>query len=160
RLSSRAAPSNLQPGQKAVLEVGATDVGAVGVDATSKPVTITDTLPPNLEAIRVAGQPASRVFEKNAITCKLPTQSRAVSCTTQAETFPPFEELQVAIEVNVKAQPGSGESNEVSVQGGEQEGQPGVAMPSVPALNQPLTVNNEPTPFGVQEGGYALTPEQ
>ena len=48
----------------------------------------------------------------------------------------------------------------MNVQGGEQEGQPGVAMPSVPALSQPLTVNGQPTPFGVEEGGYALTPEE
>ena len=159
RLSSRAAPSNLQPGQKAVLEVRATDVGDVGVNATSKPVTITDTLPPNLEAIRISGRPAMREEEAEAMSCEPPTQARSVSCTTQAETFPPFEALLVTIEVNVKAQAGMDERNEVSVQGGEQEGRPGVAMPSVPAVSQPLTVSGQPTVFGVEEGGYALTPE-
>ena len=159
RLSSRAAPSRLQPGQKAILEVEATDVGDVGVNATSKPVTITDTLPPNLEAIRITGQPAMRGEQAQKMSCEPPTQARSVSCTTQAETLPAFDALEVTIEVNVKAQAGMDERNEVSVQGGEQEGQPGLAMPSVPTLSQPLTVNGQPTPFGVQEGGYALTPE-
>ncbi len=158
RLSARAAPSNLVPGQKAVLEVGATDAGDVGVNATSKPVTITDTLPPNLEAIRVVGQPSSGLAA-HAMICQAPSQARSFSCTTKPEVFPPFEQLQVTIEVNVKAQAGVGEHNEVNVQGGEQEGLPGVAMPSVAALSQPLTVNSQPTVFGVQEDGYALTPE-
>ncbi len=159
RLSSRAAPSNLQPGQKAILEVGATDAGDVGVNATSKPVTITDTLPTNLEAIKVTGVPAGREEAAHLMACEPPTQARSFSCTTKPETFPPFEKLRVRIEVNVNAQAGIGERNEVNVQGGEQEGQPGVAVPSVPALSQPLTVNSQPTPFGVEEDGYAVTPE-
>ncbi len=161
RLSARAAPSNLQPGQRAILEVGATDAGDVGVIATSKPVTITDTLPPNLEAVKITGAAASRQLAENSMSCQPepPTQARTVSCTTRPETFPPFEQLQVRIEVNVKSGATIGERNEVNVQGGEQEGQPGVAMPSVPALGQPLSVNGQQTAFGVQEGGYVLTPE-
>jgi hypothetical protein len=160
RLSARAAPSNLQPGQRAILEVGATDVGDVGVIATTKPVTITDTLPPSLEAIKASGEPAARALD-GQMSCQLqpPTQARTVSCTTKPETFPPFEQLRVTIEVNVKPGASTGERNEVNVQGGEPEGQPGVAVPSVPALGQPLSVSGQQTPFGVQEGGYVLTPE-
>jgi hypothetical protein len=46
--------------------------------------------------------------------------------------------------------------NKVNVQGGEGEG--GGAVPTV-SLTRPVTVSGAPTPFGVEEGGYTLTPE-
>ncbi len=58
RLSSRAAPSSLPPGGTAAIFVSATNVGDGGVNATTSPVTIKDTLPPNLEAIKITGEPA------------------------------------------------------------------------------------------------------
>ena len=73
----------------------------------------------------------------------------ALSCE-YANDVPPFERLEVAITVSVGAEARSG-ANEMAVEGGE--------LPRE-ALSQPLEVRNEATPFGIEAGGYALTPEE
>ncbi len=153
-LSSRAAPTFLSQGGRATIVVAATNVGDAGVNALTAPVSIKDTLPPNLEATAIKGAPAYEKTEAQNMTCELKT----LSCASQAETFPPFQTLDVTIEVNVKAGAGTGERNEMSVQGGEQEGQPGTSVPGAQG-SEKLTVNDELVPFGVEEGGYTLTPE-
>ena len=155
RLSSRVAPSALPPGGKATIVVAATDVGDGGIDATTEPVTIKDMLPPGLEAIKISGKPALRESVAHDMTCELAT----VTCSSQPEAFPAFERLEVRIEVNVKPGASTGEENMVEARGAEQEGSPGVEVPSA-SLSQPLTVSEEPTPFGVEQDGYSLTPEE
>ncbi len=155
RLSSREAPSALPPGGRATIVVSASDVGDTGVNATTTPVTIKDTLPPNLEVIRISGAPASRGELAHEMNCSPET----VSCSSKPETFPAFERVEVKIEVHVKPGAFTGEENQMEVQGGEQEGQPGVRVSSA-SLSQPLTVSGEPTPFGVEEDGYQVTPEE
>ncbi len=155
RLSSRAAPTFLVHGEKATIVVAASNVGDAGVDATKTPVTIKDTLPPGLEATEIRGEPAFHKEVSHLMSCELAT----LTCTSKAETYPAFEQLDVIMTVNVK--PGaalSGEQNQASVHGGEQEDQPGVAVPGA-SVSEPLIANDQPTPFGVEEGGYALAPE-
>jgi hypothetical protein len=67
--------------------------------------------------------------------------------------------LEVRIEVNVKPGASTGEANEMEARGGEQDGDPGASVPSS-SLTEPLTVGGQPTPFGVEQGGYTLTPEE
>ena len=153
RLSSRAAPTFLTPDGKATIILTATDVGDAGVNATTTPVVIKDALPEGLEATAIKGAPAFAKVGQD-MSCELST----LTCTSQAETFPPFQGFQVTIEVNVKHTASTGEQNKVSVEGAEQEGEPGVEVPGG-AVSEPITVDGEPVRFGVEEGGYALTPE-
>ena len=155
RVSSRAAPTFLAHGGKATIVVGATNVGDGAVNATTTPVTIEDTLPPNLEATEIRGEPAFNKEASHLMTCELST----LTCTSKPETLPAFERLEVIITVNVKPDASTGEKNQVNVHGGEQEGAPGQAVPGA-SHSQSLTVNDQPTVFGVEEDGYALTPEE
>ena len=155
RMSSRAAPTLLVPGQKATIVVAATNVGDTGVNATATPVTIKDTLPSTLEATAIEGAPAFHKIAAHLMTCSL----SELSCTSKAEAFPAFERLEVIITVNVKPGATGGEENKATVQGGEQEGAPGAAMPGA-LLEEPFAIENEPTAFGVEADGYAITPEQ
>ncbi len=155
RVSSRAAPTFLVPGQKATIIVAATNVGDAGVNATSTPVTIKDTLPPGLEATSVKGAPAFEIVEEgHQMSCEL----RTLTCGSAPETLPPFQALDVAIQVNVKPGASPGEQNKVSVQGGEREGEGSVETPGA-SVTEPLSVKQQSTPFGVEEGGYSLNPE-
>ena len=155
RLSSRAAPSVLAPGGKATIVVSATDVGDGGIDAMTAPVMVKDVLPPGLEAIKISGKPALRESVAHEMTCDLAT----ITCVSQPEAFPAFERLEMGIEVNVKPGASSGEQNTVEVRGGEQEDDPGTGVAAA-TLSRPLSVSGEPTPFGVEEDGYTLTPEE
>ncbi len=155
RVSSRTAPTFLTDGTKATIVVAATNLGDSGVNATTSPVSIKDILPPNLEATEISGEPAFHTEVSNHMKCELST----LTCTSQAETYPPFERLEVTIMVNVKPGATTGEENQVSVQGGEQEGAGGVVVPNA-RLSKRITVNGLPTPFGVEEGGYDLSPEE
>jgi hypothetical protein len=155
RLSSRAAPSSLPPGGTAAIFVSATNVGDAGVNATTSPVTIKDTLPPNLEVVKMTGEPAFGQEVAHHMTCDQET----LTCSTKPEAFNAFEVLDVTVEVKVKPGATTGEENRVDVQGGEQQGQPGVPVPSA-TLERPLVVSGQPTAFGVEEGGYGITPEE
>ncbi len=153
-LSARAAPTQLIAGQKATIVISATNAGDSPVDGTHVPVRITDTLPAGLEATEIRGEPAFHKEVSHLMSCEL----ASLSCTSKPEAFPAFERLEVIITVEVKAGASSGELDQASVFGGEQEGQPGVAVPGV-SLQKPLSLGSGPTPFGVEEGGYGLRPE-
>ena len=155
RLSSRAAPSVLAPGGKATIVVSATNLGDSGIDAMTDPVMVKDVLPPGLEAIKISGKPALHESVAHQMTCDLVS----VTCVSQPEAFPAFERLEMGIEVNVKPGASTGEQNTVEVRGGEQEDDPGAGV-SAATLSRPLSVGGEPTPFGVEENGYTLTPEE
>jgi hypothetical protein len=154
RLSSRAAPSVLAPGGKATIVVSATNVGDGGIDAMTAPVMVKDVLPPGLEAIKISGKPALRESVAHQMTCDLAT----ITCSSQPEAYPAFERIEMGIEVNVKAGASAGEQNTVEVRGGEQEDDPGTSV-SAATLSTSLSVGGQPTPFGVEEDGYTLTPE-
>ena len=156
RVSSRAAPSFLAPGGKATIILTASNVGDTGVLGSNTPVSVRDVLPAGLEATAIKGAPAfEEVEEGHQMSCDLAT----LTCTSAPETLPPFQALDVEIQVNVKPGATTGELNKLNVQGGEQEDRPGVQPPGA-SLEQPITVNGSATPFGVEDNGYALSPEE
>ena len=154
RVSSRPAPSVLNPGGKARITLAAVDVGDVGVNATSSPVTIKGVLPPGLEASEIRGYPAFDREAAHQMSCSLET----LSCTTKPEVFAPFERLEVEIAVNVRAGASTGEINTMTVEGGQQAAGSEPPMPT-DTQQTPLALANEPTQFGVEPDGYTLTPE-
>jgi hypothetical protein len=155
-LSARAAPTYLAPGGQATIILTATNVGDGGVTATARPVTITDVLPPGLEATAIKGAPA---FEQEEETHRMSCELATLTCNSAPEVLPAFQALYVEIQVNVKPAAVSGEKNSVSVTGGEQEGQPGSEVPDASETTA-ITVNGQSTPFGVEENGYQLVPEE
>jgi len=154
RVGVRSAPTALRVGQTAMVTITVSNLGDTGVIATSRPVAISDVLPPGLQAIGIVGAPAFHKEASYLMECELST----LTCTSKPEIFPAFEQLQVTITVNVLPGASSSEPNRVSVHGGEQEDQPSTAIPEVSA-NTPLKVGEGVTPFGVEESGYSLNPE-
>ncbi len=155
RLSARPAPSALVPGQKATIVLSATNVGDGGVNATSVPVAIKDALPPDLEASEIRGEPAFHKEASHLMNCELQT----LTCSSRAEVLPPFERLEVIITVNVLASATGTGQDVMSVEGGEQEDQPGVPAPAQ-VLERAFSIGNGPSGFGVEEHGYAITREE
>jgi hypothetical protein len=151
RLESNSVPTNLRPGdQQDIIVVTASNLGDATVDGSKHEVTITDALPAGLTATEIVGyvgaqQPQGR---SGQMTCKLET----LSCTYK-EDLVPYERLEVLITVKVEAPPGT-IVNKAKVQGGEG---PTGAEPKPEALEQPLTVKDEATPFGIVKA--QLTPE-
>ncbi len=163
RLSSRAAPTNLPPGGQGRIRVTANDLGDAGVVGTTSPVTIEDTLPAGLTVSGTAASiHAHRSYETPGEaanwSCSL-AGPREVSCTTTL-AIPPYEGLEVEIPVEVTEPSGTVASlpNTVSVQGGEAEGAGGETVPGL-SLTRPVQVSGEAVTFGLEEGGYAVTPE-
>ena len=154
RVGVRSAPTVLRVGQTATVTITATNLGDTGVNATSRPVAISDLLPPGLQATSIVGAPAFHKEASYLMDCELST----LTCTSKPEVFPAFEQLQVTITVNVLSGASSGEPSRVSVHGGEQEDQAGTAVPEVSA-SRPLKMGEGATPFGVEEHGYSLLPE-
>ena len=146
RLSSRAAPTYLQQGDKeAVVVIAASNLGdAEAAGATQ--ITLSDSLPPGIVAKEAPTGKASFSNEElrdGQMTCEpLP----ALKCT-YTNNVEPYERLEVRIPVEVAADASTG-ANNVTVEGG------GAAPAS---LSEPLVVRDEPTPFGTEQ--VTLTPE-
>ena len=155
RMSSRPAPTLLTPGKQATIVISATNVGDTGVNANTSPVTITDSLPAGLEATEIRGELASNNEASHLMSCELGT----LRCTSQPETLLAFERLDVIIAVNVKPGASTGEEDEASVRGGEQEDLPGVPVPGQ-SIGEPITLSGQPTPFGVEEDGTRSPPKK
>ena len=165
RLSARAAPSYLAPGQTGLVDVSADDLGDEGVSGASDRVTISDLLPAGLEASEAGAINAHRARagnrgsaeEKAHWSCTLGEQNRLVSCSTDL-AIPPYELFEVEIPVRVQEPSGTETSlpNQASVQGGRSE--TGEAAPGA-SLTHLVKISGAPVPFGIEEGGYQLTPE-
>ena len=211
QLSSSSAPAHLQTGecegpnkpqvkpQCGQVVVRAENMGDQSVTGSNVPVSITDTLPAGIRAKAIASiQTSSGFLDEGAghggMSC-LPASpavtfpAAGVTCTwSEALPLPPYEMLEVAIEVEVASGTSSGKTatNDIQISGGEgdvcekQEGgaftngfcasaAEGVAPTGsyeshltgqevAPAsLKRSLTVENGPTPFGVEE--YTLQNE-
>ena len=163
RLSSRAAPTHLAPGSTGLIDVSAQDLGNAGVTGASHEVIITDVLPHGLSVTEAGAINAHRARvgnraegEKAHWKCTV-GELREVSCST-AWAIPAYElfELEIPVVVNEPSGTTTSLSNEVSVQGGEGTG--GGAVPSA-SLSKPVAINAEPVSFGVEQGGYAIAPE-
>jgi len=171
QLSSSSAPAHLQEGpcegpakpqvlpQCGQVVVRVENLGDLAVTGAVTPVSITDVLPSGVRATGIARTFTSsgNVFgglganeAHGALTCSgLP--GGTVTCTwSEPFPLPPFEQLEVAIEVEVSPGASSGE-NEVRISGGEgftSEPDGNVLAPR--ALRRPLPVGGA-TPFGVEE---------
>jgi hypothetical protein len=161
-LSSRAAPTNLPPGQEGLINIAAEDLGDAPVSGTASEITITDVLPIGLEvqdpsSIKphlARGQLAEEIRETWKCTVG---EQRVVSCSTTV-TVPIYERLEVEIPVQVDEPPGTvtALSNQVSVQGGET---PDGSQAPGASLSRTIRVSGAPVSFGVEDGGYAISVE-
>jgi hypothetical protein len=113
-------------------------------DATGA-ITLTDTLPPGLEAVSIRGGLATfgGALGKSPVKCVLVT----LTCTLAADV-PPYALLEVLIGVSVSPAASAAESNRLAISGG-------AAPPA--SLTRPLRIGAT-TPFGVEE--YEMRPEE
>lgn len=165
RLSSRAAPTYLRPGQTGLIDVAADDLGDAGVTGSTSEVRIKDVLPPGVAVTEAGAINPHRARAGNRGSaeerahwgCSL-IERREVSCSTSL-AIPPYELLEVEIPVEVNEPVGTvtSLSNQLSIEGGESEA--GGGMVKGTSLIRPLAISNAPVPFGVEEGGYSLVPE-
>jgi hypothetical protein len=166
-LSSRSAPTNLPPGGEGEIIATATNFGYQEIKGETNLIRITDTLPSKLKAVSIEGGatdgvpnepvpvPAlcttqKEVEEGHALTCTLPSHT----IHEVPDNLSPYTVLRVVVHVKVEPGAQSGEENTVSVEGGETVENKPLAPAS---LQRPITVSEEPTPFGVED--YKLTPE-
>ncbi|MFI4971279.1 MAG: hypothetical protein ACHP7H_01255, partial [Hyphomicrobiales bacterium] len=140
RIGSEVAPTYLPPGGEGQIFVVVNNLGDGTIDGSKSPVIITDKLPPGLTATAMAGP----IKKQIQVECSIAT----LKCT-YAGILNPYERFAVSIRVKAEEPLGTVTSlpNEVTVEGG---GAPRVSS------TQHVTVNGEPTPFGVQ--GYELAP--
>jgi hypothetical protein len=144
-LSSTSAPTNLPPGSESKIIVTASNLGDATMGAEAKaPITITDKLPPGLTAVSVLGTQGSLTFP-----CTLSPQEP--SCADTELSVLPSTGLKMTIKVQVDPKLASGTTlqNEVRATGG--------GAPPASVL-QPVRIDTEPAPFGVQK--YELKPEE
>ncbi len=161
RLSARAAPTNLEPGGHGLIELTADDIGSVGVSGATTAITLTDVLPQGLVVSEPTAVKAHRSYEAEHEathwSCTV-TEDRRVNCST-AWAIPAYEPLLLEIPVTVDEPAGTDTTmgDLFSVSGGE--AQDGSVLPGA-SLERPLRVSDQPVTFGVEEGGYAITPEE
>ncbi len=143
RLSSNAAPTYLNPGDKEdVIFASAANLGDADADGGAQPITLSDTLPAGISA-KAIKLVSSEEHEEG--TCQaLPV----LSCTFERDV-PPYVQLELRITVEVAPGLPAGElENEIHLQGGGAESS---------SLKGALKIGDQPTPFGVES--FALSPE-
>jgi hypothetical protein len=138
------------------IAVTAINLGDASADGETTPVTITDRLPAGVTALSAAGNSVNNgIEERGPVGCVVesPGEVRCtfaegcrvtdVECPVEQALLPPFEQLEVVIEVQVAPDADSGERTEVSVSGG---GAPAAR------LEHPITVGRpaEAPAFGVE----------
>ena len=166
RLSSRVAPTYLPPASNGVLNVSADDLGDTGITGSSSEITITDVLPAGLKVTEAAGVNPHRARVGNRGSAEEKTKfwkctigEREVTCATTL-AIPPYERLELEIPVTAEASLHTDSSlpNQVSVHGGENE--PGGGIVPSASLTRPVLISDQPVPFGIEAGGFSLTPEE
>jgi hypothetical protein len=126
--------------------VNAENLGDAPADGALTAVKVTDTLPPNLEAVGISGWRPDGIFAQTPL--QIPCELATLTCTLE-DSLAPYDSVEVRVTVNLKAGAHTGELNEVSVTGG------GAKSAS---LRRPITVSDAPTPYGVET--YSLTQEE
>jgi hypothetical protein len=146
RLSSAAAPTNLQPASESQLVVSATDFGYEEVKASAAhPIEIVDHLPAGLE---VGAEGVRAKFLSNPISC--PQHSGQLVVCELPSAVPAYEGVELKIAVKVTAAEGSTLENEATVEGGE-------GAIAGQTLSKAVRVASAKPAFGVEK--YELTPE-
>ena len=157
RLEARPAPTSLQPGQEGQIVVSATDVGDAPAEATIAPVKVTDTLPKGLKVVKALG---TLPYGNHNAECKVAgseATGETVTCTygeskvepfeDPLEALQPFEVLEIRINVQVNAAPGS-LTNTATVEGG-------LVAPT--SSSTAIEVGQASTTFGIER--YELAAE-
>jgi hypothetical protein len=129
------------------LVITASNMGNAEVDGSSgAPVVLRDKLPSGLKAKSVAGNAGNASYgpPRTQLDCSIVSGS-VVECSFEGK-LRPYESLEVEVGVEVLSGAKSGESNEVGVSGGK-----AASM----SLQRPITVSDEPAPFG--PANYELT---
>ncbi len=142
-LTSVSRPGNLS-GNSGEIAVTAVNVGDETVEASTKPLVITDTLPEHV-TVRFA-QEGSKNFGETHLTlengkCEV-SEAKKVICVFNGGRLSPFHQVEILIGVSVGAEAATGEVNQASVSGG---GAPRAE------IEHPITISNAPTPFGVED---------
>ncbi|MFL5898695.1 MAG: hypothetical protein ACJ76D_09585 [Solirubrobacterales bacterium] len=150
----KAADKVISPGGSGRLVVTITNLGDAPVDATSTPVNVIDELPQGVEATTVQG--FAGVKDKSGpVDCTVKTPGE-VACTFGG-TLPSYESLEVEVFATLTGSPPvAGSPGSVAVSGGNA---------ATAAVAQPIKVDPEPTPFGIErlsaqaeeEGGAPAT---
>jgi hypothetical protein len=123
--------------------VTAANLGDADANGEAVPVSVADRLPAGLRAVAIEGIAGAATAPDGPVECSLET----LTCTF-AHSLPPYNQLEVVISVVVESV-SSGETNEVSVTGGE-------AKPA--SIVRPVLIGGEPAKFGVED--YEMTPEE
>ncbi len=145
-------PSYLKPGGEGKVVVAVTNLGDANAEGSGAPIIVTDTLPEGVTASSAIYFASNTVFESDLGEgpCSV-SNARVVSCEFKG-IMPPYARLEVKISVKVAPtlEPGR-YPDAASASGGR------AARVSLDDKLTELTVNQSPTPFGVQT--YELTPE-
>jgi hypothetical protein len=162
RLDSNTAPSYLATGSEARVIASASNLGNTTVLGNgSHAATLADRLPANLrvpaavQASTIEGKLETSDRSEAAsyeLACSIEeAQRKEVSCTTTPKTqaLAPYTQLRVTIPVEVTAAASGAEANTVSLSGGEPE--------THAEQSRPITVEDAPTPFGIEQ--YEVMPE-
>jgi hypothetical protein len=150
KLTSTSRPSSLEVESRATLVVTAANLGDAAADGKTSVLGITDVLPQNLKPLKVeaiAGEPEGLGGNRGPVTCPKGSLTQSVTCTFSG-TLPPYDQIELLIEVEVLSEASSAEENSVSVSG--------AGAPSK-SLKRQIQVGGEQG-FGVEE--YELTPEE
>jgi hypothetical protein len=168
KLSVSSRPNSLELGGRGKIVITAANLGDETVFAAANPVSITDTLPAGVKVLPCSGvqKPGCGVealagenfgTSRGPLECPKASFTHTVTCTFSTgeiegklveETLPPFDQIEIVIEVEVEAEPSSPQNNEVTVSGG---GAPGAD------LRRALNIGGEPS-FGVE--GYEVSSEE
>jgi hypothetical protein len=143
QLDSLSEPANLAPGGSGTVVVSALNLGDAEVNGSKTPVTLRDTLPPNMVVTSASGKIGGFpgfLGLRGSVSCPVVTGS-LVECTFEGN-LPPYEDIEIEIAVEVLAGAKQGEANEAVVSGG---GAAGVS------LKRALVVSNAPTRFGLYD---------
>ncbi|HEV2973488.1 MAG TPA: hypothetical protein VGX69_00650 [Solirubrobacteraceae bacterium] len=135
--------SDEESGQEVVAT--AINLGDAAVDASARPVVLTDVLPEHviprtgaaIEIMQTIGRKVPLSLEKP---CQI-TEVRKVTCTFNGGELPVYHQLEIVIGVTVEEDAASGSIDETSIAGG--------GAPPAQAKHA-ITVGNAPTPFGVE----------
>lgn len=140
-LTSGARPSYLPAEGEGTIVLTIENFGDAPAGGPKSHVTITDTLPEGLQALKGAealvGSKPTSGNTSTPLKCTLAT----LSCVLE-EPLAPYQQLEVRIQVKVLEGAHTGELNEVSVSGGG-------APPA--SISRPITVSEGATPFGVED---------
>jgi len=153
-LSSGAAPTDLQPGQKAMILATAVNSGYQPISSSvSEPLVIKDTLPAGLEIVEANANVGPAVEDQKPV-----RTPHHLKCTPEGQTITcPFvgdveqiESMRLRVLVQVSPTlPETSVTNTVELSGG--------SVPTPPPLTRTFDVSSAPTPFGVEQ--YEMRPE-